>query len=228
MWGAGGPGKVETMRGYTVHNTHERPLPAPPAAVAALLAGLAGDDDRLWPHDAWPAMRFDGPLGVGAAGGHGPVRYTITAYEPGARIRFGFTAPRGFAGHHEFTVHPTEAGTGAGDSTVLVLRHTLAMRARGWATVTWPFVWRPLHDALIEDALDRAESATRGAVAAPALWGWWVRVLRKAAGAAARRGSGRSRQAQFPRRADDQVVAAEHAVGSVVGDEAVEGGKVLR
>lgn len=214
------------MRGYRVHNTHERLLPTPPAAVAALLAGLAGDDDRLWPHDAWPAMRFDGPLGVGAAGGHGPVRYTVTAYEPGARIRFGFTAPRGFAGHHEFTVHPTGTGPGAAASTVL--RHTLAMRARGWAVVTWPFIWRPLHDALIEDALDRAEAATQRKAAAPARWGWWVRMLRNAAGAAARRGSSRSRQAQFPRRADDQVVAAEDAVGSVVGDEAVEGGKVVR
>lgn len=220
------------MRGYTVHNTHERALPAPPADVAALLAGLAGDDDRLWPHAAWPAMRFDGPLGVGAAGGHGPVRYTVTAYEPGARIRFGFTAPRGFAGHHEFTVHPTAAGTGAGAGAAesTVLRHTLAMRARGWAVVTWPLVWRPLHDALIEDALDRAEKATRGGAAAPARWGWWVRVLRWAAGAAARRGSGRSgrsRQTQFPRRADDQVVAPEDAVGSVVGHETVEGGKVV-
>jgi hypothetical protein len=31
-----------------------------------LIDGLAGEQDRLWPWRAWPPMRFDRPLGVGA------------------------------------------------------------------------------------------------------------------------------------------------------------------
>jgi hypothetical protein len=39
-------------------------------------------------------------------------------------------------------------------------------------------VFRPLHDALIEDSLDRAEHAVTGIVARPARWSGTVRQLR--------------------------------------------------
>lgn len=132
-----------------VRNRHERALAAPPGAAGALIDSLAGPDDRLWPHRRWPAMRFDRPRQVGAVGGHGPIRYTVDQYERGVRIRFRFTAPAGFAGFHEYAVVP------AGDGTC-VLRHDLVMRTHGPARITWPLVFRPLHDALIEDSLDTA------------------------------------------------------------------------
>ncbi|MFB6520879.1 hypothetical protein [Streptomyces sp. NPDC056401] len=97
-----------------VLNVHERILRA---------------DDRLWPHGSWPAMRLDPCLSVGAKGGHGPIRYTVSAYEPGVRV-------------------------------------------------SWPLVFRWLHDALAEDALDRAEPACSGTVARPARWSPYVRLLR--------------------------------------------------
>ncbi|AZK94833.1 MULTISPECIES: SRPBCC family protein [Streptomyces] len=163
-----------------VRNVHERRIAAPPELIGALLDGLASEDDPLWPVADWPGMRLEPGLAVGAAGGHGPVRYTVVAYEPGREVRFRFTGPSGFDGHHEFTVHP------AGDGTTL-LRHTLLLVPHGPARLTWPLFFRPLHDAVLEDALDRAERAGTGTVARPARWSPYVRLLRTAARKARRR-----------------------------------------
>ncbi|WP_304454455.1 SRPBCC family protein [Nocardiopsis sp. YSL2] len=154
-----------------VYNTHERRLNASPDEVGALLDALASDDDRLWPCGSWPAMVLDGPLAPGASGGHGPVRYTVEHYVPGRWVRLRFGAPRGFDGFHELTVRPDPSGG-------TVLAHLLAMRAHGPALVAWPLVFRPLHDALLEDALDRAEQALHGSVRTPARWSARVRLLR--------------------------------------------------
>ena len=152
-----------------VHNLHVRRLPAGETEVGALIDSLAGENDRLWPAD-WPPMRFDRPLGVGAAGGHGPVRYHVVGHQPGRWVRFRFTGPRGFDGFHEFTVHP------GGEATDL--HNLLSMRTRGRAVLSWPLLWRPLHDAALEDCLDRAERQLTGTVRRPARWSRWVRALR--------------------------------------------------
>ncbi|MGH3323338.1 MAG: SRPBCC family protein [Streptomyces sp.] len=154
-----------------VCNVHERLLPASRSEVGALLDALAGGADRLWPHDTWPAMRFDRPLAEGAVGGHGPVRYTVAAHVVGTWVRFAFTGPRGFDGFHEFAAFTV-------DERHTLLRHTLAMTARGSARLTWPLVWRPLHDACLEDSMDRAELACAGEVKRPARHTPYVRVLR--------------------------------------------------
>ncbi|WP_218580051.1 SRPBCC family protein [Nocardia cyriacigeorgica] len=136
-----------------------------------MIDSLAGDADRLWPTHDWPPMRFDRHLAVGAIGGHGPVRYVIEGYQPGHWIRFRFTGPRGFDGFHEFTVHDE------GDTATL--RHLLAMHARGPARLTWPLVYRRLHDALLEDSLDRAEQELTGRPPEqPAQHDRYVRLLR--------------------------------------------------
>ncbi|MFB7619534.1 SRPBCC family protein [Kitasatospora sp. NPDC056181] len=167
-----------------VVNVHERVLTAGEDEVGALVDSLAaGPADRLWPVSGWPAMVLRPGLEEGAAGGHGPVRYTVAAYVPGRWVRFAFTGPRGFDGFHECTVHRADGGR-------TVLRHTLAMHARGPALLSWPLLFRPLHDALIEDAMDRAERACTGAVARPARWSPLVRLLRRALRAGARRGAG--------------------------------------
>jgi hypothetical protein len=163
-----------------VRNVHERVLVATPAQVGALLDSLGSVDDALWPGESWPAMRFDRPLGVGAIGGHGPIRYTVETYDPGRSIRFRFTAPAGFDGTHAFDVLQADA-----DRTVL--RHTIDMRVHGWAVVSWPVVYRPLHDALLEDGLDRAELAL-GRVPRGARWSTWVRLLRSVLGGRRRPG----------------------------------------
>ena len=73
----------------TIRNVHLRVYPVPPERLAPLIDGLAGPDDRLWPHDRWP-----------------------------------------------------------------------------------------LHDALLEDALDRAAGAVLGTPVTPRPHSWWVRLLR--------------------------------------------------
>jgi hypothetical protein len=132
-----------------VLNIHDRVLDAPAAKVGELIDSLASTHDLLWPIDRWPPMRFDRPLGVGAVGGHGPIGYTVESYMPGNRIQFRFTKPTAFHGIHYFEIEP------AGDGKVK-LRHVIDMQVRGRGVCIWAVI-RPLHDALVEDALDRAE-----------------------------------------------------------------------
>ena len=153
----------------SVVNVHERDFAVPGDALGALIDSLSSKDDRLWPKGRWPAMRFDGALAVGAKGGHGPIRYDVEAYEPGRHLRLRFTAPSGFLGTHSFEVVPLPPGSR--------LRHVLEMDTSGVAKVAWPLVFRPLHDALLEDLLDRA-ALSLGATPRNATWSSRVRILR--------------------------------------------------
>lgn len=152
-----------------VRNVHERFIPAPASQVGMLLDSLGDPSDRLWPADRWPPMRLDRPVAVGAIGGHGPIRYSIESYEPARMMRFRFLRPTGFDGTHGFFVEPQAGGA--------LLRHELAMQVSGRALLRWALVIRPLHDALIEDALDRA-SAVFGQQVPLRRWSLWVRILR--------------------------------------------------
>ncbi|MBW3581582.1 MAG: SRPBCC family protein [Euryarchaeota archaeon] len=135
-----------------VLNVHERLLPVPVEEAARLLQSLATEDDLLWPHERWPPLRADAPLAVGVPCHHGPVHYMVESLDPGRTVVFRFTRPKGFEGTHGFTL--TMDGEAA-----CRLRHTLVMKTRGSARLAWPLFYRPLHDALIEDALDNAERA---------------------------------------------------------------------
>jgi hypothetical protein len=153
-----------------VTNIHERVLDGSIPQVGALIDGLASDRDLLWPVDRWPAMRFDRPLDVGAFGGHGPIRYTVESYVPGRSILFRFTQPRGFVGTHRFELEPA-----AEEETVL--RHIIDMQVAGKAWLIWAIMIRPLHDALMEDALDRAE-VFLGRQLPRRKWSFWVKIVR--------------------------------------------------
>ncbi len=153
-----------------VRNVHARTLPLAPGAVGLLIDSLGSTDDRLWP-GGWPAMRLDRPLGPGARGGHGPIRYVVERYQRGRRVVFRFTAPAGFDGTHGFAAVPVS------DDEATRLVHSLEMRTRGLAVLSWPLVYGPLHDALIEDSLDRAERELGLGPPAPARWSPWVRFL---------------------------------------------------
>jgi len=155
-----------------VINVHERELRASPHQVGALIDSLSSKEDALWPNQSWPRMSFDRALGVGAAGGHGPVRYFVEQYTRGESIRFRFTGPKGFDGYHGYElVRSTEQS--------VVLRQKLEMTTHGLAVLSWPLVFRPLHDALIEDSLATAE-ASLGQTPRLELWSLWVRLLRRA------------------------------------------------
>lgn len=153
-----------------VLNIHEREFEADHNNVGALLDSLASKEDRLWPVLMWPRMELDRPLCVGAVGGHGPIRYLVEEYTPGQSIKFRFTGPKGFDGFHGY-----EILLRAGES--VILKHTLRMSARGLAMLSWPLVFRPMHDALIEDSLTTAQ-VSLGLSPTVKPWSAWVRILR--------------------------------------------------
>lgn len=151
-------------------NIHERVIPASVDLVGRMIDTLASTGDMVWPHERWPALQLDRPLQVGAAGGHGPIRYRVESYEPGRKIRFRFLSPEGFVGTHGFDVE--DAG-----GRVSKLRHVIEMRTVGIAFLNWSLIIRPLHDALLEDALDKVEGAFRD-VGPPRVWSRRVVFLR--------------------------------------------------
>ena len=154
-----------------VANVHVRDLYASLSQVGTLLDSLSSKDDKLWPYDRWSPMKFDRPLGIGAAGGHGMVRYIVEEYRPGHFVSFRFTAPRGFIGTHAFDLREVSPG-------VVRIRHVIRMKLKGAARISWPLVIRWLHDALIEDAFDKTEAYISSQPVKQRTWSLWVRLLR--------------------------------------------------
>ncbi|HEV2211863.1 MAG TPA: SRPBCC family protein [Gammaproteobacteria bacterium] len=134
-------------------NIHERTLLTSPADAWRLIANLGSKYELLWP-ERWPKLRFDRALGLGACGGHGPIAYFVEGYVPGELLRCRFTRPRGFEGYHEFRIIP-QLGS-------VTFRHTMRVRTHGLASGYWFWVLGPLHDALLEDLMDRASSYSSG------------------------------------------------------------------
>ncbi|MFF3685091.1 DUF2867 domain-containing protein [Streptomyces sp. NPDC002187] len=156
----------------TVRNVHERVVEAPAAVVGALLDRLGSQDDPISPTPVWPPIRFDRPLAVGADGGHGFVRYSVGAYEPGRSIRFDFTPPG--TGHHSFGIEPL------GDSRCRI-RHVLEEQQGLKDSLLWSLVIRPLHDTMVEELLDNVvRAATPDQPPRPTRWTRWARLMRRA------------------------------------------------
>lgn len=161
-----------------VVNVHERTFQVGSAELAALVGTLSSSTDRLWPGESWPRMRLDPGLTVGANGGHGPIRYRVERVDPG-EAEFRFTSPAGFHGSHMFSVVAVTSMTS-------VLRHELRMRVDGGALLSWPLLYRPLHDALIEEAFDKAARELGMPSTAPHRRSWRVRILRAIAATSGR------------------------------------------
>jgi hypothetical protein len=169
-----------------IWNAHERKLDTTPEKVGAILDTLSSKYDRLWPGDRWPPQRFDAPLGVGARGGHGPIRYAVSAYVPGRIVEYrfdgtGLTAK--WDGRHLFEVIPRKSH--------VILRHTIDATCDPRAWLTWFFMIRPMHNALIEDGLDRTESGLGIGPKRPARWGVWVKLMRRMVAKKAARAAGK-------------------------------------
>ena len=158
-----------------IRNVHERVINAPLEPLGVLLDGLGQKGDRLWPSRYWPPMVLDRPLAPGADGGHGPIRYHVSEYEPGRRVRFTFHPRTGIVGAHELSLD-------AVDEKRTRIRHVLIGRTSGTMRGKFPVMVEPLHDAVVEDLFDNAERETTGTVVRPAKWSPRVRVLRRLAG----------------------------------------------
>ena len=136
-----------------VTNIHKRKLQQTKAQVVILFKTLATNDDKIWPSENWPAIRFKEILKVGAKGGHGSVRYSIINFKEGESITFQFSKPDGFSGTHEFSINEV-------DKNITEITHEINMNTTTIkATVLWVIGIRLLHDALIEDAFDKIENS---------------------------------------------------------------------
>jgi hypothetical protein len=159
-----------------MRNVQHRVIDAPPAAVGALLDNVLSPSDSIWPGESWPTLVLDNGLTPGSRGGHAPIHYYVSEYEPGNRLRFVFEPETGIDGYHEIVL--TEEGP-----TRTRLTHTLAADVGGRMIWLWPLVIRWMHEALIHDLFDNAERAATGRLSrGPARWSPWVRLLRRSRG----------------------------------------------
>lgn len=154
-----------------VSNIHRRVIDRPKSEISPLLDSLGSRHDKLWPKENWSSMKCADGLNEGAKCGHGPIRYTVLDYQAGVRVLFQFTKSDGWSGTHCFELIDHSTGK-------TMMQHTLEMETSGAGTFKWLFVFRWLHDAILEDALDNAENYFHP-TGKKTPWNLWVRFLRK-------------------------------------------------
>jgi len=153
-----------------VINIHKRIVFQPKEKLSDILDSLSTKNDQLWPKEKWPPMLFRKGLKEGAIGGHGPIMYSINKYEIGNLIDFNFIKPKGFNGIHKFEITKIK-----NDQTEL--KHTINMTLSGKGILTWYIAIKWLHDALLEDCLDKVENHFQ-TEKKKTKWNLWVVFLR--------------------------------------------------
>ena len=154
-----------------VTNIHKRIIHQPKESISKILDSLSSGNDLLWPKEKWPPMIFKKGLVEGATGGHRPIRYSIKKYIPGSLIEFEFMKPDEFKGIHKFEITEIEK-----DKTEL--KHTISMTVSGKGIFTWYFAIKWLHDALLEDCMDKVENNFLTEKISSD-WNLWVLFLRR-------------------------------------------------
>ena len=153
-----------------VLNIHKRTINQPKIKVAELLKTLSTENDRIWPKEKWPEMKFKGGINIGAKGGHGPIRYSVEKYNPNEIIEFRFSKPNGFNGIHKFEINELT-------NEKTEIKHTISMNTVGRGTLIWILAIRSLHNALIEDGFDKLENNFSENIKSTK-WNFWVKFLR--------------------------------------------------
>jgi hypothetical protein len=179
-----------------IENVHARDIQAPLSVVGDILDTLGSADDRVWASDIWVAepVVFDRPLGIGADGGHGSIRYSVVEYQPGRRIVFRFSPGGGLSGTHGFDLQPVGS-----DQTRIT--HFLDAHPGMWMRPLVPILvgW---HDAMVETAFDRVELEATGSLPRRTHIPRWLRVVNRTEIAIARAfGKVPPRHVTEPRRA---------------------------
>lgn len=153
-----------------VLNVHKRQIKRPKKDVLELFHTLATSNDKIWPVEYWPPVKFEEGIRPGSTGGHGPIRYQVVEYNPESHIEFRFQKPKGFNGIHTFRINKLTAM-----STEII--HKLEMTTSVAGTVLWYSMIRWLHDALIEDAFDNIENQLLNSNL-KTKWSYWVKFCR--------------------------------------------------
>ena len=154
-----------------ITNIHTRIVHQGKDKLSGILDSLSSKDDQLWPSEQWPPMIFRKGLSEGAVGGQGPIKYSIRKYVPGNSIEFKFIKPDGFNGTHKFEI--TEL-----DSVKTEIKHTIKMSLSGKGILIWYLAVKWLHDALLEDCLNKVESHFLK-MPKRTKWNVWVCLLRE-------------------------------------------------
>lgn len=160
-----------------VTSVHSRRLACTSSSAGQLLDHFDAPASPLWPFHLWPRDRFDGPMQVGAMGGHGATRYRLEHYRPGQAAVFRFIAPKGYNGVHGFQIERL-------DGNEVRLVHFTCLRLNLYHRLMWHLMVRAVHDALLGDLLDSAEQHLCGTVQQRQRWKWRVYLIRHALGGA--------------------------------------------
>ena len=153
-----------------VINIHKRKINQSKETIYKLFETLSTKDDKIWPYEKWPAMRFKDGLKVGSHGGHGPIRYYVASITNNESMVFNFTT-EGFNGSHSLNIKELNASE-------VEVSHIINLEVFGSAKWSWIFVIRWLHDALIEDAFDKLENQF-SANKKVTTHNFWVKFIRK-------------------------------------------------
>ncbi len=152
-------------------NIHQRDYELSVSVLSDVLNSLSTENDLLWPKEEWMPMVLDNGLNPNSKGGHGPIEYYVEEYEFGKMINFCFTKPREFIGNHRFEILKLNA-----EKTRL--KHTIDMKVNFKGLVSWYVAIKWLHDALLEDCLDKVYNLhNESKMNSP--HSLWVRTLRK-------------------------------------------------
>jgi Protein of unknown function (DUF3995) len=156
-----------------IENVHAREIDAPVSVVGDILDTLGSPCDRVWASDIWVAepVVFDRPLGAGADGAHGSIRYSVVDYDPGRRVVFRFSPGGGLSGTHGFELEPVRP-----ERTRIT--HVLEAETTPWMRPLVPILigW---HDAMVETAFDRVELEATGSLARRTRIPRWLRIVNR-------------------------------------------------
>lgn len=154
-----------------VTNIHYRIYNVSIKKITELFNTLSSKRDMIWPVEKWPKMIFKDGIKVGASGGHGPIRYVVEEYNSKELIQFRFTKPYGFVGTHRFEIKELP-------NNQTKVTHVIEMNTQGIGSLIWLFAIRSLHNALIEDCLDKiGNNFNKTKVSTK--WNWYVKLIRK-------------------------------------------------